>query len=74
MTEALSAILQLCFDKLELNRVESTHYLGNEGSGKVMKKCDMQLEGIGRRGGKIKGIFHDVTHYAITREQWLLYQ
>lgn len=52
MTEALSAILQLCFDKLELNRVESTHYLGNEGSGKVMKKCGMQLEGIGRRGAK----------------------
>ena len=74
MTEALSAILQLCFDKLELNRVESTHYLGNEGSGKAMKKCGMQLEGIGRRGVIIKGIFHDVTHYGITREQWLLYQ
>ena len=72
MTEALSEILQLCFEKLKLNRVESTHYLGNEGSGKVMKKCGMQFEGIGRQEVKVKGIFHDVAHYGITREQWLL--
>ena len=71
MTEALAAILALSFEKLELNRVESTHYLGNEGSGKVMQKCGMELEGMGRQEVKIKGVFHDVAHYAITRERWM---
>ncbi|MCL1964288.1 MAG: GNAT family N-acetyltransferase [Firmicutes bacterium] len=70
MTEALSAVLRLCFEKLELNRVESTHYIGNEGSGKVMQKCGMKLEGIGRQEVKIKGVFQDVAHYGITRERW----
>lgn len=67
MTEALSAVLGLCFNDLGLNRVEAAHYIGNEGSGKVMKKCGMQLEGIGKQEVKIKGNFHDVAHYAITR-------
>lgn len=70
MTEALSAILTLCFDKLGLNRVESTHYLGNDASGKVMKKCGMEFEGICKQEVKIKGIFHDVAHYGITKERW----
>ncbi len=70
MTEALKAILKLCFEKLELNRVEATHYVGNEGSGRVMQKCGMQFEGISLQEVKIKGIFQDVVHYGITRLQW----
>jgi ribosomal-protein-alanine N-acetyltransferase len=70
MTEALSAVLGLCFDALGLNRVESTHYLGNGASGRVMQKCGMLLEGVGRQEVKIKGVFHDVAHYGITKEQW----
>ncbi|MCL2400531.1 MAG: GNAT family N-acetyltransferase [Defluviitaleaceae bacterium] len=65
MTEALSAVLKLCFENLELNRVESCHYVGNEASGKVMSKCGMKLEGISKHGEKIKGIFHDVVYYGI---------
>lgn len=70
MTEALTAILKLCFDELELNRVEATHYVGNEGSGKVMEKCGMRKEGLALQEVKIKDIFRDVVHYGITREQW----
>ena len=71
MTEALSAVLRLCFEKLELNRVEAEHYVGNEGSGKVMAKCGMEIEGIFKQEIKVKGIFRDVVHYGITRERWL---
>ena len=71
MTEALSAVLRLCFEKLELNRVEATHYAGNEGSGRVMAKCGMELEGVGKQGEKIKGIFRDIVHYGITKTHWL---
>ena len=71
MTEALSAVLKLCFEKLDLNRVEATHYVGNEGSGKVMQKCGMELEGTRKQAEKIKGIFRDIVHYGITKKAWL---
>ena len=69
-TEALSTLLALCFEKLELNRAEAVHYAGNEGSGRVMQKCGMKCEGISEQEVKIKGIFRDVVHYGITKEQW----
>ncbi len=68
MTEALTAVFKFCFEGLELNRIESNHYMGNEGSGRVMQKCGMKQEGIGKQEVKIKGIFHDVIHYGITKE------
>lgn len=70
MTEALKAILELCFTKLELNRVEASHYVGNEGSGKVMQKSGMSYEGLSLQEVKIKGVFQDVVHYGITRAQY----
>ncbi|MCL2521627.1 MAG: GNAT family N-acetyltransferase [Erysipelotrichales bacterium] len=70
MSEALATLLKLCFEKLELNRVESCFYVGNEGSGAVMKKCGMEFEGIGKQELKIKGVFQDVVRYGITREKW----
>jgi ribosomal-protein-alanine N-acetyltransferase len=70
MSESLRLILKLAFSKLELNRVESTHYSGNEGSGRVMAKCGMKYEGKGLQEVRIKGTYHDVIHYAILREDW----
>lgn len=70
MTEALGALLSFCFEKLEVNRVESMHYVGNEGSGRVMEKCGMRREGLALQEVKIKGVFHDVVHYGITKQQW----
>jgi len=74
MTEALCAVLALCFAKLDLNRVESNHFAGNDGSGRVMEKCGMVMEGIGKQEAKAKGIFYDVVHYGITKERWLSLQ
>lgn len=70
MTEALSVILSFCFAELELNRVEATHYVGNDASGKVMEKCRMKQEGVGIKEVKIKGAFQDVVHYGIIKEDW----
>jgi len=71
MTEVLAAVLELCFEKLDANRVEAQHYVGNEASGKVMAKCGMKLEGVAKQELKIKGILRDVCHYGITKEDWL---
>ncbi|HHZ13984.1 MAG TPA: GNAT family N-acetyltransferase [Clostridiales bacterium] len=70
MTEALKRIIDFAFSKLGLNRIEATHYVGNEGSGRVMQKCGMIYEGTGLQEVKIKGVFHDVVHYAILRQDW----
>lgn len=69
MSEALFQIINFSFDDLGLNRIEATYYIGNEGSGKVMKKCGMLEEGIGRQEVKIKGIFHDVVHMGLIKEE-----
>lgn len=71
MSEALNLILNFSFSKLNLNRVESNHYVGNEGSGRVMQKCGMKYEGTGKQEMKIKGKFYDVVHYAILKEDWI---
>ena len=73
MTEVLSVIIKFCFENLNLNRVEASHYIGNEASGKVMEKCGMTFEGVSIQGVKIKGVFRDVARYGITKEQWLAY-
>jgi ribosomal-protein-alanine N-acetyltransferase len=70
MTEVLSAIIKLCFEKLDLNRVEAFHYIGNEASGKVMQKCGMNFEGVSIQGVKIKGFFRDVARYGVTKGHW----
>lgn len=67
MTEALTAILEFCFTRLELNRVEASYYAGNEGSGRVMEKSGMRYEGMAFQEVKIKGVFQDVVHYGVTK-------
>lgn len=70
MTEALNLLLDFSFKKLKLNRIESTHYVGNEASGEVMKKCKMKYEGTGLDEVKIKGKYQDVVHYSILKKDW----
>jgi len=70
MSEALSALLKLCFESLKLNRVESKHYVGNGGSGKVMIKCGMLQEGLSIQEVLIKGVFRDSVFYGLTKSRW----
>jgi len=70
MSEALNAILSLCFDKLELRRVEGGHFTGNEASGRVMEKCGMKKEGLAREVYKAHGVFRDEVRYAILKSEW----
>jgi len=70
MSEALNAIIELCFDKLELHRVEGGYFTGNEASGRVMEKCGMIKEGVAREVYKAHGVFRDEVRYGILREEW----
>ena len=70
MSEALKALVDFCFNELQMNRVECSHYVGNEGSGRVMEKCGMVKEGVCIQNSKVKGRFVDEVFYAATKEQW----
>lgn len=71
MTEAVHAVIRLCFEKLAVNRVEAEHFVENPASGKVMEKAGMAYEGLLRQYilGK-EGIYHDCKIYAITRDKY----
>lgn len=70
MTSALSAVIDLAFAKLDLNRVEANYYIGNEGSGRVMEKCGMIKEGLRLKGVKIKDKYFDIVLYGILKENY----
>lgn len=72
MSLALKMLLDISFNKLNLNRVESTHYVGNEASGAVMKKCGMIYEGTFKEEVYIKEQFFDVIHYGIIKKNYQL--
>ena len=71
MTEALRAVLDLAFRKLNLHRVEAQHETDNPASGRVMLKAGMRHEGTMRGRLFNKGRFVDVDVYAILREDWV---
>lgn len=72
MSESLTVLLNFAFLKLELNRVESTYYLGNKASGRVMDKCGMKYEGTGIQELRVFGTYHDVVHYAILKKDFIV--
>lgn len=71
MTEALQAVLNVTFERLNFHRIEAQHDARNPASGHVMIKCGMRYEG--RLRGRIfnKGQFIDVDMYALLRDDWL---
>ena len=71
MTEALRAVLDLAFRKLNLHRVEAQHETDNPASGRVMLKSGMRHEGTMRGRLFNKGRFVDMDVYAILREDWV---
>jgi len=68
--EALSAVLEFAFRRMQLNRVEAKCVSENESSERVMQKVGMQYEGIARSALFIKGQFRDIKIYAILRDEY----
>ena len=64
-TEALSAVIQYCFDLLKLNRVEAHCEDDNTGSWHVMEKCGMKYEGTLRQRVFIKDRYRSMKMYSI---------
>jgi len=71
MPEALRAVEDYLFGTVGLNRLCAGHDANNPGSGRVMDKAGMRLEGIMRQGGKNNQGLCDSVLHAILRSDWL---
>lgn len=70
-TEAVKAVFDFAFSKMEMERIEADHMAENPGSGAVMRKAGMVYLRTDAAKYKKNGTLHDAPVYAITREQWL---
>jgi len=69
-TEAARALIVVCFETLELNRVHAHHVDGNPASGRVMEKAGMVYEGCLRGHVQREGKFQDVLMYGLLRQDY----
>ena len=69
-TEALSAIMNISFLSLGINRLEARYMVGNLASKRVMEKCGMNYEGVLRQKLFVKGKFCDIGICSALREDY----
>ena len=68
-SEAMKAVMDFFFDKVNVNRIEARHDPRNPNSGKVMKKCGMKYEGTLRSAGRNGQGICDECYYALLKEE-----
>ena len=67
VTEALHEVIRFGFEDLKLNKIYATHHPNNPGSGKVMQKCGMKLEGVLQEEIRKGDRFIDLVRYSILK-------
>ncbi len=70
MTEAVKEVIKFGFDKMQLNRIEGTCFVGNIGSQRVLEKVRMTFEGILREQLLVKGIYRNLRLYSLLRREY----
>lgn len=71
MTEALTAIIALLFEKTDTNRIQAKFDTENVASGRVMAKSGMLYEGTLRQSHRNNRGLVDVALYAIVKSDYL---
>ena len=70
-TEAVAALMRLCFDDLELRRVEAGAFADNERSWRLMERVGMRREGYSVKESLHRDLgWVDGVQYAILAEEW----
>ena len=64
------ALLDFCFGKLRLHRVEAVHDVENPASGHVMQHCGMRYEGTIRGRVLNKGEWRDVCLWGLLSDEY----
>lgn len=70
MSEALEAIVNYGFDKLELNRIEAEVMQDNIGSEKLLTKLQFQKEGILKNWMYWNNDFYDITMFSLIKSDY----
>lgn len=71
MTEALRAVIAHLFIEVGFNRIMAKHDTENIGSGRVMQKSGMSLEGTMRQARIRKdGTFGNLNIYSVLKDEW----
>lgn len=70
MTEALTAVLDFGFKRLDLNRIEALVKPDNEASLGLLRKLGFREEGLLRQYGYWHGRYHDLAIYSILKSEW----
>lgn len=70
-TEAIRAVVGLCFDTLELRRVQAGCFADNAASWRLMERLGMRREEFSRATALHRdGSWHDGLNYGMLREEW----
>ena len=64
-SEAVKAVIEYCFSKLDLKRVQAIHSINNPASGRVLEKAGMTYEGTLRL---YNGIHNEKMYSAIKED------
>lgn len=70
MTEAVAAVLRLCFDCLRVHRVEADVAEGNAASAALLRKLGFVLEGLWRERTFARGSFHSMWQFGLLEPEY----
>ena len=70
MTEALSVIIPIAFDELNLHRLEANIMPSNQASIRVVEKLGFYQEGYSKEYLFINGSWRDHIHMVLINENW----
>jgi len=70
MTEALKAVINFGFSKMDLVRIQGKCLGANKGFARVMEKAGLTYEGTKRKSFFLKGTHHDIKMYSIIDNEW----
>ena len=70
MREALEAILDFGFSRMDLNRIEADASTENTASIALLERLGFQREGTQRDQYFEEGAFHDLALFALLRREW----
>lgn len=70
MSEVLKKMIDVFFEDKKCKNVFGIHFLGNEASGTVMRKCGMKMVGIQNNKVQAKGKTFTPVLYKLERKDW----
>ena len=74
-TEAVKALLRVCFEQLGVRRVTAVAFADNAASQAVMRRVGMRLEGVFRQESLHRDLgWLDSVQWAILKDEWVVQQ